>query len=62
MSQDNITTVRDAYAMFARGDYAHLPFDRQIKWTEPDVQGLWFRGTHNGLDAVIKEVFETHVR
>ena len=34
------------------------PLIGRSKWTEPDVQGLWFHGTHNGLDAVIKEVFE----
>ena len=58
MRQDNITTIRGGYDAFARGDFARLPFDRQIEWIEPDVEGLWSRGTHHGLQAVIKEVFE----
>ena len=58
MSQDNIETMRNAYNAFARGDFSQLPFDRQIEWIEPDVEGFWSRGTHHGLEAVIKEVFE----
>ena len=58
MSQDNIETMRNAYDAFARGDFSQLPFDRQIEWIEPDVEGFWSRGTHHGLEAVIKEVFE----
>ncbi len=58
MSQNNITTVRDAYDSFARGDFAHIQFDRNIEWMEPDVEGIWCRGMHRGSDAVIKEVFE----
>ena len=60
MSQDNIETMRNAYNAFARGDFSQLPFDRQIEWIEPDVEGFWSRGTHHGLEAVIKEVFGTH--
>ncbi len=58
MSKDNIKTVRNAYDLFARGDFAHLPFDTQIEWIEPDVEGIWMRGTHHGCEAVIKEVFK----
>lgn len=58
MDQNNIATMRMAYDSFARGDYASLPFDPQIEWNEPDVEGLWSAGTHRGVDSVIKDVFE----
>lgn len=58
MSKDNIATIRSAYDLFARRDYARMPFDPQIEWVEPSVEGLPASGTHHGLEAVIKEVFE----
>lgn len=58
MDQNNIGTTRAAYDSFAKGDYSRLPFDPEIEWMEGDVEGLWARGTHHGLGAVIEEVFE----
>jgi len=57
MSQENISTIRDGYESFARGDFGSLPFDAQIEWIEPDVEGIWGHGTHRGRDSVIKEIF-----
>ena len=59
MGQDNVVTIRGAYDLFARGDFARMPFDPRIEWIEPDVEGLSVRGTHHGPEAVIKEVFES---
>ncbi len=57
MGQDNIATVRGLYDSFAHGDFASMPFDPQIEWIEPDVEGIQVCGTHRGPAAVIKEVF-----
>lgn len=61
MAQKNIGTMRAAYDAFAKGEYTRLPFAPDIEWIEPDVEGLWTRGTHHGVDAVIKDVFESTV-
>ncbi len=61
MGQSNVDTVRRAYDLFAQGDFARLPFDPQIEWIEPDVEGLFYSGTHHGFEAVIKDVFESTV-
>lgn len=58
MSQSNIATIRAGYDLFARGDFASLPFDHQIEWIESRVEGIPWGGTHHGSEAVIKEVFE----
>jgi len=58
MSQDNLSTIREGYDLFARGEFSRLPFAPQIEWIEPDVEGMWGGGTHRGLESVIKEVFE----
>ena len=58
MSQNNIDTIRGAYEAFARRDFARLPFDQQIEWNEPEVEGLPFVGVRRGREAVIREVFE----
>lgn len=58
MGEDNISTVRGLYETFAKGDFASLPFDPQIEWNEPEVEGVPGGGTHRGPEAVIKEVFE----
>jgi uncharacterized protein len=58
MTPNNITTVRNIYDLFAKGDFAQLPFDANIEWREPDVEGIWAHGTHHGPKAVIKEVFD----
>jgi ketosteroid isomerase-like protein len=58
MSKDNIATIRGAYDSFARRDFAHMPFDAQIEWIEPEVEGSPVSGTHRGPEAVVKEVFE----
>jgi uncharacterized protein len=57
MSNDNVATVRGVYDLFARRDFASMPFDPQIKWVEPDVEGSPVSGTHHGRESVIKEVF-----
>lgn len=60
MSEEDVTTVRQAYEAFNRGDMegAVQAFDPQIEWHElegnPQAAGI-FRGT----DAVINEVFAT---
>ena len=58
MGQNNIETMRRAYDLFAQGDFPRLPFDPQIEWIEPDVEGLPGSGTHHGFKAVIKDIFE----
>ena len=58
MDQNNVATIRGVYNSFARRDFSRMPFDPQIEWIEPDVEGLQSRGTHHGPEAVIKEIFE----
>ena len=59
MDQKNIKTIRSGYDLFAQGDFARLPFDPQIEWIEPQVEGLPWGGMHHGPEAVIKEVFRS---
>ncbi|MGO8750586.1 MAG: nuclear transport factor 2 family protein [Thermoguttaceae bacterium] len=58
MGKSNIDIMRRGYDLFAKGDFARLPFDPQIEWIEPDVEGLPHSGTHHGSEAVINEIFE----
>lgn len=57
MERNNVEIVRSGYEMFAKREFTALPFDPEIEWIEPDIEGLWESGTHHGMQAVIKEVF-----
>jgi ketosteroid isomerase-like protein len=55
----NLETVQKAYAAFGSGDVATLlsVFDPAIVWVNPGPAGLPYFGTHQGSDAVMRNVF-----
>jgi ketosteroid isomerase-like protein len=59
MSEENLNIARQGYEAFNRGDIDAVLsiMDPNIEWQEPDVEGLPFRGTHHGPEAVANNVF-----
>ena len=55
---DNVTTVRDSYEAFARGDLDAVVagMDPEIVWHQ--AQGLPHGGVYRGLDAVRRAIFD----
>ncbi len=60
MSQQDVETMRSAYAAFNRGDIAAVlnVFDPNIEWHEPGG-GRAPRGTFHGGQTVAQDVFST---
>lgn len=59
MSNDNLGSIRNLYAAFAKGDIPTVlgSFDSDIIWEEPDVPGHPWGGKHQGPDGVLNGVF-----
>ncbi len=59
MSEENLNIARQGYDAFNRGDIDTMLsiMDPNIEWQEPDVEGLPYRGTHHGPEAVANNVF-----
>jgi ketosteroid isomerase-like protein len=55
----NTEVVAGIYDALARGDIdaATRALDPDIEWVEPDTPGLYFAGTHQGVEAVARTVF-----
>ena len=58
MSEQDVNTMRTAYAAFNRGDVPAVleAFDPQIEWYEPGG-GRAPRGTFSGAESVARDVF-----
>lgn len=58
MSKRNLNIVKTFFEAVSKGDKdtARNVLDDEIEWTEPDVPGLWFSGTHRGAEAAMSEV------
>jgi ketosteroid isomerase-like protein len=59
MARRNTEVVAGIYEALARGeiDLALASLDPDIEWVEPDTPGLYFAGTHQGVEAVAHTVF-----
>ncbi len=59
-AQENLKQVKNFYQTIARRDFNAVcgMMGADFEWIEPDVPGLWFRGTHRGPDSILKEVIE----
>jgi ketosteroid isomerase-like protein len=60
MSQQDVSTMQNAYEAFNRADIPSVleAFDSQIEWNEPGG-GRAPRGTFRGSDSVANDVFST---
>lgn len=60
MAQQDVDTMRQAYAAFNRGDIPGVlaAFDQDIEWHEPGG-GQSPRGTYHGSQSVADDVFAT---
>ena len=60
MSQQDVSTMRNAYEAFNRGDIPSVlnAFDPEIEWYEPGG-GRAPRGTYRGAQSVAQDVFST---
>lgn len=60
MSQQDIETVRGAYAAFNRQDFPSVlgQFDSAVEWTEPGG-GNSVKGTFRGGESIAREVWST---
>ena len=59
MVKRNTEVVAGIYEALAHGDIdvALASLDPDIQWVEPDTPGLYFAGTHQGVEAVARTVF-----
>jgi ketosteroid isomerase-like protein len=59
MARRNTEVVAGIYEALARGesDAALASLDPDIEWVEPATPGLYFAGTHQGVEAVAERVF-----
>ena len=59
MARRNTEVVAGIYEALARGesDVALASLDPDIEWVEPATPGLYFAGTHQGVEAVAQKVF-----
>ena len=57
---ENVKLVKGFYRALSRVDWseAQKALAPEILWMEPVVPGLWFSGTHSGVDDLFKEVIE----
>ncbi len=57
-SYENIKLLKSFYEAASRGEVgpARDALDPNVEWIEPNLPGLWFSGTHRGIEAVFKEV------
>ncbi len=57
-AHENIKLLKSFYDTVSRGELvsARNALDANVEWIEPNLPGLWFSGTHRGLEAVFKEV------
>ena len=59
-AEQNVQRLKRFYEEAARGKWSAALdlLDPLVEWVEPNVRGLWFRGTHLGVDAVFREVIK----
>ena len=57
---ENLKLVKGFYRALTSHDWsaARNVLASEIQWLEPVVPGLWFGGTHAGIDSVFREVIE----
>ena len=57
---DCVKLVKGFYRALSRNDLsaARNALAPEILWMEPVVPGLWFSGTHSGVDDVFREIIE----
>ncbi len=57
---DKVKHLKSFYEAVARGNFneARQHVDPSLEWVGPEAQNLWFGGTHRGVDAIFREVFE----
>lgn len=61
MARRNTEVVAGIYEALERGDLDAVlaALDPDIEWVEPDTPGLYFAGAHQGVEAVVRNVFAT---
>jgi len=57
---EDVKRIKNFYSAVERGDFssARQYLDYNLEWVGPEARELWYSGTHRGVDAVFREVFE----